>query len=285
MYTLARREYRALKGKILSWWGGFGCSWSFTNICAGSFCVFTSTATYIHLLCVRRQWVLYNVKGCSCITVLYVFLHGSTSAVVQIQASSLTKVHCLLVEADHDPKQLQSLCSLSLSFQRSVTDHNIHITRVYSNNRDIWNARTPSRCCSQSVCKKSFGRHDIEIMWNAVSICKQDHWTHGGFLPHFCFYYENMCLWMWVCVCACVCLSVSVWRVVFFLKLPISVVCSNGGSLAVDVESSQAPQVPQVLTTCRESFMWEPQTFTLCVGVETWEDYVSFRLPGKASYS
>lgn len=87
------------------------------------------------------------------------------------------------------------------------------------------------------------------------------------------------------CVCARVCLSVSVWRVVFFKKLPISVVCSNGGSLAVDVESSQAPQVPQVLTTCRESFMWEPQTFTLCVGVETWEDYVSFRLPGKASYS
>lgn len=75
-------------------------------------------------------------------------------------------------------------------------------------------------------------------------------------------------------VCVCVC-GRARGVFFFFLKL-VSVVFSNGGSLTVDVEGSQAPQVPQVLTTCRESFMWELQTFTLCVGVETLGDNLSF---------
>lgn len=179
------------------------CQWMHVNIRIGNFCSSTSTAALIPNQ-LRHHWVLYNVKGCSCVTVLYVFLHGSTSAVVQIQASSLTRGHCLPVEADRDPRQLQSLRSVSLSLRRSVRDHNIHIMRVYSNNGDIWNAPSPSRCCSQSVCKKSFGRRDIEIMWNVVSICKQgdcscslDSW---GILTSLLFLLWK-CVFVFVCVC------------------------------------------------------------------------------------
>lgn len=79
---------------------------------------------------------------------------------------------------------------------------------------------------------------------------------------------------LWKCVPLCVCVCGDF--LFFFLKI-VSAVFSNGGELAVDVESSQAPQVPQVLTTRGESFMWATQPFTLCVRVETRGDNVSFR--------
>lgn len=127
---LARGEYNEVEPLVKS------CGHLPTYVQA--FSVFLHPLLHLtNQVCVRHQWVLYNVKGCSCVTVLYVFLHGSTSAVVQIRASSLTQGHCLLVEADRDPRQLQSLRRVSLSLQRSVRDHNIHITRVYANNGDI----------------------------------------------------------------------------------------------------------------------------------------------------
>lgn len=111
----------------------------------------------------------------------------------------LTQGYCLLVEADRDPRQLQSLRSVSLSLQRSVRDHNIHIARAYSNKGDIWNSPSPSRCCNESMCKKYFGRQVIEFMWNVVvSICKQDDCSCSliswGILTSLLFV-------LWKCVC------------------------------------------------------------------------------------
>lgn len=67
------------------------------------------------------------------------------------------------------------------------------------------------------------------------------------------------------------CASVCVWSFVFFFfkknksSSPLYSVMVGVGLLMLSVPKLH---VPQVLTTCGESFMWEPQTFTLCVRVK-----------------
>lgn len=204
-----REKTRHEKEKLWQWFRSFGQELQshMHPVPVGS-CTHSSPVQ----LCVRPYIImwLYNDITQSDNVLLPCILRPS--AVVWIQAFGLTPGYCLLLEAEHDPRQLQSLRSVSLSLQRSVRNRNIHIATAYSNKRDIWNSQSPSRC-NESMCKEHFGWQVSEFMWNvAVSICKQDDCSCSlvswGILTSLLFL-------LWKCVPLCECRGVLVCFVFF----------------------------------------------------------------------
>lgn len=153
-------------------------------------------------LCVRHQWVWYNVNVL--LSCMFFFMDVS-------QLLFKSRVAACWWRQTVTPDSC-SPSAVSLCLSRGLLGIVIYTSRGLIQTRGAFETPRHHHPAAMRARAKStlagWLLNSCEMLFPFVSRMIV-HWSHGGFLPHFCFYYENVCL----CVC--------VWRV--FLGLFCSV--------------------------------------------------------------